>query len=351
MTYTVVVPVTIEPLSKIPASSLRDFLIRHQHESAIIDWKYFDERFNAGRERGFACVDQGRVVSFLGLIPFTAVQNGKRVPAAWSCDWHRDSDAPGPLGVMLIRQSLKAYPFIYSSGGSEMTTAIMSRLSTLTVPPSGIELYKPLRVGGLLYLLQRAARLTHLRSFNAIGNAKLPRIRRQADQEISTTLFDSISPSLSPFLNPSSPGTDFPAYDLSHLRWLLQDCPSISGGVCLISRSAEPIGAICFWHLKEDRKVWRLSVVSAVQNYSALGAGFERVVSHITDNGGQFVSLMASRLDKNLLQLAKRLGFYQSNTRRPLYILAREPNSELAEMQGLTYLDTDYAYRFPTTTE
>ena len=101
-------PVRIEPLSSLPAGQVRDYLIRQGHQPAIIDWKYFDAEFNRHGERGFAGVQDGRLVAFLGLIPFTVQQGGRPVNAAWSCDWYKDPDISGPLGLMLIRQSVAA---------------------------------------------------------------------------------------------------------------------------------------------------------------------------------------------------------------------------------------------------
>jgi hypothetical protein len=348
MPYTVSVSITIEPLSKIPITSVRDFLISYQHGPDVINWKYYDRHFNGARERGFACVDGDRIVSFLGLIPFTVMHNGKAMDAAWSCDWYRDPNASGPLGIMLIRHSLKAYPLIYSFGGSEMTTAIMGRLSRVTIPTAGLELYKPLRVGGALYGLRKAMRVTHLPSFSTIDNMRLPMRNWKRQGEITIHLLEDLPDNLDGVLSERLTDGHLPAYDLPYLRWLLERCPAITGGVCLVSREEQPIGAILFWRPVADRRFWRVALLPRGRDYTMLEAGLEKVIRHIRDSGGWLISMLASRLDKSLLEVARRHGFYRSNSRRPLYILTRAPDAAPQELEQLTYLDTDYAYRFPS---
>ena len=348
MLYTVVVSIAIEPLSKLPISAVQSFLISYDHDPATIAWKYYDPSFNGRRERAFACIDdQGKVVSFLGLIPFTVMHNGKRIDAAWSCDWYRDPDASGPLGIMLIRHSLKTYPLIYSFGGSEITRAIMGRLSKVTIPTAGLELYKPLRAGGVLYVLQKAGPVKHLPSFAAVNNIRLPLKNYRNNKELTVNLLAALPAALGDVLSDRLTDGHVAAYDLPYLRWLLERCPAITGGVCLVSRGEEALGAILFWRPVTDRRFWRIALLPRRRHYEALEVGLRRVAHHIRDNGGWLVSLLASRLDKDLLELASRNGFHRSNSRRPLYILTREPDAAVQELEQLSYLDTDYAYRFP----
>jgi hypothetical protein len=317
------------------------------HDPATVEWKYYDSSFNRSRERAFACIDdRGRLVSFLGLIPFTVMHNGKRVDAAWSCDWYRDPDASGPLGIMLIRHSLKTYPLIYSLGGSEMTRAIMGRLSKVTIPTAGLELYKPLRAGGVLYALQKAGPIKHLPSFAAVNNIRLP-LKRYRNKEFTVNLLATLPAALNDVLSDRLTDGHVAAYDRPYLQWLLERCPAITGGACLVSRGEEAVGAILFWRPVADRRFWRIALLPRRRQCEMLEVGIQRVAHHIRDNGGWLISLLTSHLDKSLLELASRNGFYRSNSRRPLYILTREPEATVQELEQLSYLDTDYAYRFP----
>lgn len=339
--------ITIKPLSQIAMSSVHDFLMSYQHESAVIDWKYYDRGFNRARERGFACVDNGRIVSFLGLIPFTVMHNGQAVDAAWSCDWYRDPKASGPLGIMLIRHSLEAYPLIYSFGGSEMTKAIMGRLSRITIPTAGIEMYKPLRAGGALYALRRAAHINKFPSLPAIDNIRLPMSNWKSDGETNVRLLNSLPANFDGLLKSRPTDGHLPGYDLSYLQWLLERCPAIAGGVCLVLRRDELIGAVPFWRPVGGRQFWRICLIPCGRDYRMLETGLRKTLRHIRDNGGWLVSLLASRVDRNVLDMARRHGFFRSNSRRPLYVLTRKPDGTPQELEQLSYLDSDYAYRFP----
>ena len=57
------------------------------------------------------------------------------------------------------------------------------------------------------------------------------------------------------------------------------------------------------------------------------------------------ISILASRLDIDLVATLKRAGFIAAQ-RRPLYILNQIPSMPATELRRLSYLDTDYAYRF-----
>ncbi len=343
-------PVRIEPLSSLPAGQVRDYLIKQGHEPAIIDWKYFDSRFNRDRVRGFAGVQDSRLVSFLGLIPFTARQGGQPVEAAWSCDWYKDPEISGPLGIMLIRQSMGAYPLTYSLGGSEMTRAIMGRLARLTVPAAGVELYRPLRVGGALQMLHKATGRAQFSSLSFLNHVPLPtafRIRNRRP-EILTAL-----PSDLPRLFEPGPaaGGDLPWYDLPYLQWLLERCPALTGGVCVTRAQGELTAAVLFWRPVHDRRWWRICPLpdrrSPEISVSDLMAALHRTLAYIRKEGGWLVSLLASHLDEANLHLARRYGFVKSKTRRPFYVLTRDASAVPAEPRVFSYLDTDYAYRFP----
>ena len=59
------------------------------------------------------------------------------------------------------------------------------------------------------------------------------------------------------------------------------------------------------------------------------------------------MSLLTSHLDQSNLHVARRYGFVKSKPRRPFYVLTQDPNAVPVEPRVLSYLDTDYAYRFP----
>jgi hypothetical protein len=79
---------SIVPLEDISAHLIRDFLQQFGFDPPIIDWKYFDQAFNRGRDRGYVWLRRDRVAGMIGLIPFTiAAAAGRAREVHWSCDW------------------------------------------------------------------------------------------------------------------------------------------------------------------------------------------------------------------------------------------------------------------------
>src|SRR6476660_2970987 len=76
-----------QPLSSIAPGALIEYLGREGNSAEIVQWKYFDSRFNRNRERGYTWVKDGKIGGFIGLIPFQVVIDGRIADAAWTCDW------------------------------------------------------------------------------------------------------------------------------------------------------------------------------------------------------------------------------------------------------------------------
>ena len=337
--------VSIEPFSALDQQSIRRFLVQQGNDSsAIVDWKYFDNSFHAGQERGFACLQNGKISGAVGLIPFAVSIDGRKVQAAWSCDWYRDSELAGPLGIMLLKQSVRSYPIIYSLGGSPQTREIMPRLSQLTALTAGVELHKPIRLGGAI------------RAFAKLGGWGIPHSLPVIDDlplhfslsrvlPASAQLSGGIGAALDPVLYRHSPASPVPAYDAAYLHWLLGRCPAIESGVCTAPAGSDSSVAVLFWRLVEDQRFWRLALLGDLSATPWVTAALNRALQHIKGAGGWMTSILISRLDVSLFRLLRRFGFI-AGQRRPLYILNRPDQGPLTELRQLSYLDTDYAYRF-----
>ena len=337
--------VTIQPFGALDTASVRDYLVEQSNDStAIIEWKYFDASFNQRRERGFACVDKGRVCGALGLIPFTALVNGAFLQSAWSCDWSCSSSLPGPLGIMLMKQSLRPYPLIYSLGGSTQTRSIMPKLAQSTVEGAGVELHKPLRLGGAIRALASAGGIRIPKSLPLIDRFPLRFMgvdRAAPHPQISSDLRSA----LAPVLNQPARDDPSPAYDSAFIEWLLGRCPIISSQACTIQGESDAHFAILFWCQATDHRFWRIAVVGDIKSRPDVVRALREVFRYIMKEGGWMVSILTSRLDTGLLSTLKGLGFIAAQ-RRPLYVLSTLPTMPALELRRLSYLDTDYAYRF-----
>ena len=122
-------PSSIQPLSALDPDLLVEYLGREGHSAEEVRWKYFDSRFNRGRERGYAWVKDGKMGGFLGLVPFQVVARDRVIEAAWTCDWSVQDPTARGIGILLMRQAQEKYEFLTQLGGNEATQRIISRLS------------------------------------------------------------------------------------------------------------------------------------------------------------------------------------------------------------------------------
>jgi hypothetical protein len=58
------------------------------------------------------------------------------------------------------------------------------------------------------------------------------------------------------------------------------------------------------------------------------------------------VSAIVSRLDTEVQAALRARGFIPLGRRRPLYVCAGQDEKPVLELSGLSYLDSDLAYRF-----
>src|SRR5215813_3457927 len=159
-------PAGFQPLSSIDPAALIEYLGREGNPAEMVQWKYFDSRFNANRERGYAWVKDGKIGGFIGLIPFQVCIDGRIAEAAWTCDWSVQDQTGRGTGILLVRQAQEKYEFLTQLGGNEATQRIISRLAAITVNDAGVRFYLPLRLGAIFRLA--CTRLPHI-PFDAIG--------------------------------------------------------------------------------------------------------------------------------------------------------------------------------------
>lgn len=339
-------PTVIKPLSALPATEIKAYLLRKGNDlEPVIEWKYFDPTPTRGGERGFACIQDDRITAFVGLIPFQASDRGVLIETAWSCDWYRDPGAGGPVGMMLLKQSLASYGRLYSLGGNENTRAILPRLSQTVVLYAGIELHKPLRMGGVIRALGRAAHLRSVPTIPFVDEVPLQRIGRVPSPS-KARLSSALTSSIEPLLEASREEDPQSRYDLAYLNWQLMRCPILISGVCTVPGDSTPRAAAFFWRLANKPAFWRIALVSEPRAPEELDLALTRVIQHIQSQRGWMISVLVSHLETDLLRSLKNKGFIAAKGRRPLFIMDSDSKGTPGELKKLSYLDTDYAYRF-----
>src|SRR4051794_6046007 len=79
---------SILPMSSVPQALVEAYLLQAGLTKEVIDWKYYDETFSRGRERGYAWLHKsGEVRAFIGIIPLSVGSRSAVGEMVWTCDW------------------------------------------------------------------------------------------------------------------------------------------------------------------------------------------------------------------------------------------------------------------------
>ena len=227
-------PTVIQPMSAVDPELVKDYLTGTGESHSIVEWKYFDRRFNQNRERGYVWISDRRARGFIGLIPFRMLHNHQILSVAWSCDWSLDRRThPGLTGVILVRESLRPYNFVLSCGGNEKTRRLFSQIALRTSLNAGITLHAPMRAGVVLPLLQGTVGPQRLDRLQGLGQAPLRTIGHETKWEVTTE--PGVSSALLPLLERRSGLEDCPLYDFEYLDWQIGRCPSLSSWTMYIN--------------------------------------------------------------------------------------------------------------------
>jgi hypothetical protein len=335
-----------QPLSALDPDSLVEYLGREGHAAEAVRWKYFDSRFNRNRERGYAWVKDGKIGGFLGLIPFQVVVGDRVVDAAWTCDWSVQDPTARGIGILLIRQAQDKYEFLTQLGGNEATQRIISRLSSKTVNDAGIVFHLPLRLGAALRVARRKFPRLPVDAFEFVNQVPL-RIPRRSAGPASVIFEPGVSKVLETLLEPAQRGAIYSRYDFEYIQWQIGDCPFVISETCTIADGSEPRAAALIWRHRDTPDFWRFALWSREGAEKETEVLLSSAIRRVYDHKGFLLSFVVSRLDQAVIELLRRKSFVAAPRRRPLHIItSRKTGEPVPELWPLSYLDTDYAYRF-----
>jgi hypothetical protein len=338
-------PSGFAPLSAIDPESLVEYLGREGHAPEAVRWKYFDSRFNRHRERGYAWVKDGKIGGFLGLIPFLVVAQNRVIDSAWTCDWSVQDPTARGIGILLIRQAQEKYEFLTQLGGNEATHRIISRLSSKAVNDAGVVFHLPLRVGAALRVARRKLPGLPVDALDFVNQLPL-RWPRRPEGSVPVTIEPGVSEVVRPLLEPAEHGEIYSRYDFEYVRWQIADCPFLYSETCYISDGPAARAAALIWREAASTDFWRLAVWSRAGAEKELEILLSSVIRRVYESKGFLLSFVVSRLDQNLIKMLRRRKFLAAPRRRPLHVIASRKGEPVPELWPLSYLDTDYAYRF-----
>ena len=337
---------SVVPLSDVPAGLLREFLGRIGMSREVVDWRYLDEDFNRGRNRGLAWLRRDRMEGMIGLIPFQIGGAGPAREVNWSSDWIlADPNANPGMGILLLRRAIESSATLFALGGNENTRKLLPRIATHTVPDAGIGMHLLLRSGAILRKAGRKGilgrlpqpRLLHMIPLRWVSSPK-------ARPDVKTE--PGVPREIAPLLATRHGEGWSPRYDFSYVSWQVGRSPLIRCLTSCAPLAGEPAAAAVYWSPAASGDFWRLAVWYRPGFQEGLDAVVRAAVHEIYRRGGMAVSAIVSRLDTEMQAALRARGFLPLGPRRPLYACAGRDDSPVPELSGLSYLDSDLAYRF-----
>ena len=336
---------SIEPVSAVPPSLLRELLLRYGLPPAIIDWKYFDKSWSPRGERGYVWTRDGRVQGMIGLIPFRVVGPGGPVDAAWTCDWYVEASVKNPgIGVLLFKEAIQRSGPLFTLGGNEATARMVPRLATHTVPEAAVVMSLPLRVGGTVSY-ERIERRLPLVSGLGLGELRVPRRRPKLSAPVPVTLQTGIASAVCDLIEAGGGAGWAPAYDREQLAWQFERCPAIEcASVVAQNGKAASAAAIC-WRPRDDERQWRLALWARPDATQAAVSVVNGALREIERRRAHAVSTIVARADALGRDVFTGAGFWETDHVLPFYALgAAGPIQE--GMERIGYADSDLGYRF-----
>lgn len=335
------------PISQAPRDAVERYLVAQGNSPAVVAWKYFDDGFNRGRERGMVWLQEGVVRGFIGLIPFELRAGEMRIPAVWSCDWSLEAPDRTPgMGILLLKAAVESAGLLVTFNGNENTDAILPRLASRTVADAGVRFLLPLRTG--YYVGRAAARLPALAAARVpLGWVPLPAALRRPAAPVAVER--GVSRALGPILDADGDGSTVrPSYGLDYLEWQCGRCPEIEAWTCCVTAGGSGSAvraAVLVWRSARAGADWKMALWGAGDAEAARAAvvAGSRVAAR---HGAESVTATVARADAAAVALLGAAGFRRSRNPVALYFsegrgAARAPSGAVG---GLSALDTDMAY-------
>ena len=332
----------LAPLNATHRDALRAFFAAQGTPVELVDWKYFDDEFNRGRTRGVVWARDGRIDGFLGLIPFEVGEAGSSSEAAWVCDWRlADPRAAPGMGLRIMRRSFAEYEQLFALGGIATSRSFVTRLSGRNVQDAAVSLHHPLRLGALLGGAARRFPIAAPLDRPVLRNLPVPSMHRRRTSG-GVVVADGVAPQIGPLLAEPWPARWSPRYDLAFVAWAIGRCPALESWTCHTEGAAALL-----WKARGSRDHCRLRVWWRSGAEAELEAAIGAAAATAYHQRATTVSVLASHLDREILAALRQAGFRTSGARMSMcHLPPPHRTSAIDELAGLSYLDTDLAYRF-----
>jgi hypothetical protein len=331
----------IKPLSAVSRDKLIDYLEQLGTPREIAEWKYFDESFNAGAERGFTVVDDGEVLGFIGVIPVDVRVPGGVRRFNWSCDWSASKQLQRPYGLRLLDAATNHVGSLIAFGGSEVTQKILQRLAASRDENAGLVFRRHLTLDAYVAWLEGRRIIPAGLFGEVIRRIAIPSFRRSRPK---VTLTRGLPGDPFPVLSGEAEGKPSPVFDRAALDWRLTRCPGIEAWTCATPGNR---AVVLFWRAAQVLRKWKLALFSADGETELLVDCITVALREIAGNGGASAYAIVSRWNATSIAALRAAGFSQTGLRYPVQVLKTNDNPDSIEtLSGLSYLDNDLFHRF-----
>jgi hypothetical protein len=337
---------TFEPLNDYPPEPVKDYLEIEGFPREIAQWKFFDEQYNRGRSRGFIMRVADRVCGFLGFTPFTMRRQDHTWDCYWSHDWYKAKDSPKGIGRVLLQEATNFAGLHIGYGGNMITRTLYPRYAALTVTDAAIIWRLPLRLGVVLKKISRRVPLLRRHRWPLLGRIAVSK-PRSSRLPVETRTEPGVARAIAPLVETARGPLLSPLYDFEYVDWLVGRCPTTVAGTCYIPGDPAPPAAAVFWHPRHDRTLWRAAALSSEDALEHRAAVLEEAINQAYRNGGELITVIASPLETEWVQVLKDRGFMRHPDGIPLnYLQAEGDQHPVEELTYLSWLDSDLGPRY-----
>lgn len=334
---------SIIPIHEAPREKVEGYLTDRGIDPDIVRWKYFDDDFN--RVRGLVWVRDDQAEGFIGAVPGTIRRGDESQEFLWMCDWSlREPGASPGMGALMLKWLTREYGPVLALGGNEITRKIAPRMARRTITDAASVYHLVLRTGA--YVEKVASRIPALRldRWPVINSVPVPRGRRAPNLECG--LMDGVPRVLTDLqgLNPRDQWAI--VNDWRYVDWAVRRCPHLVTET-MLAPEHDPCAAVVCWRRKSSEKRWRIALFAAPGCVDALRSALAASVNRIYRQGAHVISAVVGGQDAETIEALKWAGFSESAARLPFFVFAETPeHARIDSARGLSYLDTDLAYRF-----
>jgi GNAT superfamily N-acetyltransferase len=334
----------IERINDVPSDLLREYLRRQGWSDDLIEWKYFDDTFNAGRTRGFVWIHEGRVRGMIGMIPGLVAHDGRLWPVHWGCDWSVESpERNRGIGIVLLQEAVKRVPSYIGVGGNEHSLRYVPKLAMKTFEHVAVDYHIPLRLDAVLDKIGRRVPALGRRRWPVIGRLPVPRFRRPGGTYgFRVRTEDGVPAILDGLLtSPRATGSYF-AYDSAHVSWSISRCPVISSTCTYVADGPEPSAAVIYWTTRHATRRWYATLWAREGADAALSACLAETIRQSRARGSSRLTIKVARRDDDFIRLLRREGAIAGNRSSLFLIKTDEHLAGLPEPRRLSFLDSDW---------